>query len=657
MRTRGLVRKLALLSAAWIVPACGGGGSSSPPPPDTPPTATAATPTSPQTSNVSISYTLSDPYSDFCSIVVEVSTDGGTTFSPALAGPGGDGTNGLTSSPFGTPHTFVWDSKAVGTGAPVTAIVRITPSDYAAGTPGLTGSFTVDNAGNTPPSAAVTTPASGGGLFAISYTLTDAQSNTCSIVAEYSVNSGSPPWTPATRGPGGEGTTLLTSSPGGTAHLFIWNSFADGVGTSSAVSTVRFRITPSDLAGGTPGINPADFQVDNVPNASGAVLGPPVQSNPTVNADVANAVASDDRSLYIVGSQDFGGDATWRIEKRSLPTGALDAGFGTGGVVLENAGGPADTALKIVIDSTYMYVLGVQDFGGDLWARLEKRTLSTGALVGAILVASLAGGAPVALAADAAYLYVGVSEAVAAPADYRWRIEKRLKLDGTLVAAFGTGGAVTDDPTANADLVHAIAIDGASMWIAGSYDGGGADFKTRLQKRSLADGALVGAFGAAGTVQQDLTAGADDEAFDIVQDATAIYVYQVVETGPTTSLFDWRVERINRDTGASIAFVATGGTDPFLFTGGNRLLVDGANLYLAGTHGSAADPGWRLEKRLLSNLGLVAAFGAGGVVTINPALNGFDVCLGVTQVGGVLFVVGADTEPGDRQWRLEALWK
>jgi hypothetical protein len=133
-------------------PSCGGGGSSSggvpAPPPGARPSAAVTTPVGPQMGNVTVGYSLTDAESDVLTIAVEYSVDGGTTWSPATAGTGGDGTTALGSSPGGVAHTFVWESRTdlVAVNGPVATVqVRITPSDAAAGTPGTSGNFNVNN--------------------------------------------------------------------------------------------------------------------------------------------------------------------------------------------------------------------------------------------------------------------------------------------------------------------------------------------------------------------------------------------------------------------------------------------------------------------------------------------------------------------------------
>ncbi|MBI5367738.1 MAG: hypothetical protein HZA54_11930 [Planctomycetes bacterium] len=72
---------------------------------------TLTSPTGTLHDRVTIPYTLKHPQSRPLGLLVEVSTDGGASFRPATRAPGGDGQSGLPSSPAGTPHTFIWDSR------------------------------------------------------------------------------------------------------------------------------------------------------------------------------------------------------------------------------------------------------------------------------------------------------------------------------------------------------------------------------------------------------------------------------------------------------------------------------------------------------------------------------------------------------------------
>ncbi|MBN1514765.1 MAG: hypothetical protein JXB13_22325, partial [Phycisphaerae bacterium] len=103
-------------------------------------------PATPASFQVPLTYRLYDVNASTCSIVVEYSMDGGGTWHPATAGPGGESTTGLTSAVTGVGHVFVWDALAdLGYGTHSAVRIRITPSDPATGSSHATGDFSVVN--------------------------------------------------------------------------------------------------------------------------------------------------------------------------------------------------------------------------------------------------------------------------------------------------------------------------------------------------------------------------------------------------------------------------------------------------------------------------------------------------------------------------------
>jgi hypothetical protein len=111
------------------------------------------------------------------------------------------------------------------------------------------------------PAASVTTPSGPqSGNVTIGYNLTDAESDLCSILVQYSPDEGAN-WQTATAVAGqGDGTTGLTSGPSGTSHTFVWASGSDIVHATN--SNVKVRITPTDTVSGTAGTS-GIFTVDN----------------------------------------------------------------------------------------------------------------------------------------------------------------------------------------------------------------------------------------------------------------------------------------------------------------------------------------------------------------------------------------------------------
>ncbi len=683
----GLPRRpwLALLACALLGPACGGGSKKTPPAAPAGPTSfsvVAATPGGVNSGLVTVNYTLIDPGSLTCGISVEYSTNGGATFQPASGGPGGEGTNGLTSAPApGIGHVFQWNSVADGvglSGAASGVVVRIVATALTATSPTSTSSFTVNNATHTAPSASLTTPAgTQSGLVSIPYMLVDADLDPCSVTALFSTNGGTS-FSPATPGPGAATLNLASGSGAGVAQTFVWNSVADGVAPGGPNAAVQFRLIPADGMMGAAATTP-DFTVNNAGLASGASVGGvfPVRGNASGVSDWASATASDGLSLFVFGFESFdfmaagGADATWRLQKRTLPSGVLDAGFGVGGSILENPGAGVDLPFKIVIDGGFVYLLGARESGlqsGLFDVRVEKRRTSDGALVtsfgsGGVLPGAAAAsqdGVPLpwCLAVDASFLYLA-GPAPESAGDMKWRMEKRDKTTGALVPSFGTAGVVEENPTALVDGCFGIAIDATSLWLVGTQ---GVDAvsasngQIRIEKRKTLDGSLVAAFGTGGIVTVDAGPG-DDLAEDALSDGASLFVYSRVETSFSSGIFSARVEKRSLVDGALGQPPVTGGaSDPTGALPCGHLAADGAFLYVSGAD-NAADCRWRIEKRLRSDLSLVAGFGTAGVVTINPTTNAADRSLSVTAVGGVLYLAGMDSVDGDEGWRLEGRWR
>jgi hypothetical protein len=234
--------------------------------PNTAPTASVSTPSSPSSGMISVGYALIDPDGNLCAILAEYSVDDGATWSTCAEGTGSDGTTALTSSASpGTAHTFVWDSLAdVGGITVASTLIRITPSDLDSGVADTTASFSIDNSMLSPPTTSVSTPKSPAtGDVSILYTLVDGESDTCSIAVAYSIDGGTTFAAATEAASGSDGTTGLSSSPIGVAHVFVWDSAAD-LGPTKETSVV-VMITPSDAATGTAGTS-STFTVDNEPS-------------------------------------------------------------------------------------------------------------------------------------------------------------------------------------------------------------------------------------------------------------------------------------------------------------------------------------------------------------------------------------------------------
>jgi hypothetical protein len=109
------------------------------------PKVTIDTPQGTSSGKVNISYTLVDEDFDTIKILPEYSKDS-ISWYEATAGAGGEGKEGLTSSPAGISHIFVWDSVKDLGAIQANAIFRITPSDQSGdGQTVKTANFLINN--------------------------------------------------------------------------------------------------------------------------------------------------------------------------------------------------------------------------------------------------------------------------------------------------------------------------------------------------------------------------------------------------------------------------------------------------------------------------------------------------------------------------------
>ncbi|MBI4711963.1 MAG: hypothetical protein HY762_01450 [Planctomycetes bacterium] len=308
-----------------------------------------------------------------------------------------------------------------------------------------------------------------------------------------------------------------------------------GSDESAGVGNSQWRIEKRNLSDGA---LVAAFDTDGI-----------VTSNPSSMSDYASAIAIDATYLYVVGVDYGPGETQWRIEKRNLSDGALVAAFDTDGIVTSNPSTSTDRANAIVIDASSMYVAGIDSSSGpnDTQWRIEKRNLSDGALdagfgTGGVRTSDPSTGweEAFAIARDATDMYVVGSDRF--PGNEQWRIEKRNLTDGSLVAGFGTAGVVKVNPTDLPNYATNIAIDATYMYVVGlDYQGLG-NAQWRIEKRNLSDGALVTSFGTGGVVTSD-PGPYVDAANALAIGATSLYV---VGYDTATGTQQWRIEKIGK---------------------------------------------------------------------------------------------------------------
>ena len=167
----------------------------------------------------------------------------------------------------------------------------------------------------------------------------------------------------------------------------------------------------------------------------------------------------------------------------------------------------------ITLDATGVYMAGYEDISGgnvDFEWRIEKRDLNTGVLIWSQTSNPSAAALDQALAitVDGTGVYIAGYDRVPGPGDDEWRIEKRNLTTGAVI------WTQTNNPTTLPDIAKAITLDGTGVYVAGYYN----SWPGRIEKRDLATGALVAAFGTTGVVNTSV-----NSPQSITQDATGIY--------------------------------------------------------------------------------------------------------------------------------------
>ncbi len=146
-------------------------------------------------------------------------------------------------------------------------------------------------------------------------------------------------------------------------------------------------------------------------------------SNPSIYNDYAYSVAVDSTGIYVVGRSSAPGNwYLWYIEKRDIYTGAL---------IWATTSDPSsgdDVAQSVAVDSTGIYVVGYDRIPGNAQWRIEKRNLNDGSLIWSV-TSNPSSGNDVAysVAVDSTGIYVVGVDSI--PGDNQWRMEKRRKYD------------------------------------------------------------------------------------------------------------------------------------------------------------------------------------------------------------------------------------
>jgi uncharacterized delta-60 repeat protein len=380
--------------------------------------------------------------------------------------------------------------------------------------------------------------------------------------------------------------------------------------------------------------------------------------------------------------------------------GDLDPSFGSGGLVTTDFGGRGDFSLGVALQPDGKIVtagnssaVGVFSVAFALARHNPNGTLDTtfgnGGTVLTSFGGSLSAGADVAVQPDGKIVAVGLANGDFGVARYN--------VDGTLDAAFGSGGLVTTD-FGRFDQANGVAVQpdgkivvvgplGDAVGVArynpsgsldptfgtggkvvtqaaespyGGYDvavtsagkivvGGGTSFGPSdfLIIRYNADGSLDSTFGGGGIVTTDF--GGSDTAFGIALTADGkITAAGVMRAAAPGSPGDFALARYNSDGSLESTF-GSGGKVTTDFsssddTGNGLVIQSGGSITVAGITGSAATGTRFAVVRYTSTGALDTSFGSGGKATAsfgNQINNAFDIA---AQPDGKVVVAGGTAD-------------
>jgi hypothetical protein len=306
---------------------------------------------------VTIDYTLADNQGDVCSVRVDVSQDGGTSYAPAtISGTSGGSVSnnvisGLAASDTPTDYSFTWDSTTdIGSGRQTDIRIRIIPNDGTDdGAAVETGDFEVNY--NNLPVATVATPAGvQGGNVNVIFTLTDQDGDTCRVTVYFSEDAGGT-WAGATLLSSSFGTIAnsaisgLPVGPAPATYSFVWDSVTD-IGTTYQTD-IQLKVLPNDGTIDGAAVATDDFEV-NRNNAPAITVTDPVgvqSGNVTIDFTLADP---DGDTCSVVTEYSIDGGATW---SRAMVVSA-SAGTVSGGTVLGLSAASTPTPYSLVWDST-----------------------------------------------------------------------------------------------------------------------------------------------------------------------------------------------------------------------------------------------------------------------------------------------------------------
>ncbi len=341
------------------------------------------------------------------------------------------------------------------------------------------------------------------------------------------------------------------------------------------------------------------------------------------------------------------------LEDRTLPAGALDAGFGANGLVLTDIGTAEETARRVMVQSDQKIVVVGASFGTDA-DFLVVRYNPDGSLdstfgTGGKVVTSFGKPRDEAMSAvqqsDGKIVVAGwTGDWVGSPAKIDFGLA-RYNVDGSLDSTFGTNGRVTTAIGTSIDLVFSVMIQRDGKIVAAGATKSGEDNDFALV-RYRPDGSLDSTFGSGGIVTATFGASTNDvgtQAILTSDDKIIVAGYSMTGLPPVAGNADMALARFNSDGSLDTSFGANGKVTASIGTGddaasGVALQSDG-KIVIAGYSYVSGEVGFALV-RFNSNGSLDTTFSGDGKVYTYFGATGATADDIVAQADGKLVVIG-----------------
>lgn len=289
------------------------------------------------------------------------------------------------------------------------------------------------------------------------------------------------------------------------------------------------------------------FGTNGIVEAAGTLSGSPSSQPRDMEIDVTNGymyISGYEINLSVSTSQRV------KIEKRLLSTGALVTGFGTSGRLLYDPSttGNDETFNSMEIDPSggYLYTYGWDDRSGTTSNYVEKRLLSTGALVsgfGSGGILSDANTGPLFISPDRTGLYMAVDGGI------------RLisATNGSDITSFGSGGTMLFPLSSNYGANFIFNASSNVFYLRGETTWASTDF---IEERDMTTGAYVTSFGSSGRLLLNTSPSPNIYSLDI--DTTNGYLY-LSGSNYVGSDEQWRFEKRSLSNGALVTSWDAGG--------------------------------------------------------------------------------------------------